>query len=178
MLLIDGGATPIPVPDWTTPVLAPLDHGGLAAQGDNVGSTVLLVISFLVCALALACAAAFLIVMDGDGVGFRRFRLIAIGAALAGMLACGIGAVSAADGSDSASTARSATAATWAQHRYSVKVNTSQASDLLQGQRPVVATLGIRTEVHLSQATDGKYYLFDATGRELPTTVDTKTGGE
>ena len=175
MQLPNGDPTPIPAPDWTDAVIVPLDHGGLAVQDSGASLAFMIFYGFLVIGLAVA----FILRASVPKNRFRNAKTRLAALAAAGLLAVAgiLGVTTAGITQANAGSAHNKSAATWVQHRYEVKLTPAQADRLLNFKPLAVETLGIRTEVHLSQATDGKYYLFDATGRELPTTVDTGTGG-
>ena len=175
MLLLDGDPTPIPVPDWTDAVLAPLENGGLVVQGFDVGPAIVMFCGFLV--IILAAAFALRVLVPKKPFHSAKTRLAALAAAGLVAVVGASGVFAAGVWRADAGSAHTKSAATWVQDRYAVKLTPAQADRLLDSRPLAIEATGIRTEVHLSQATDGKYYLFDASGHELLTIADTAPSG-
>ena len=175
MQLPNGDPTPIPFPDWTDAVLAPLDHGGLAVQGFDVGPAIVMFCGFLV--IILAAAFALRVLMPKKPFRSKKTRLAALTAAGLVAVVGASGVFAAGVWRADAGSANTKSASVWAQNRYEVKITPALAGRLLDSETIAVEALGARAEVHLSPAADGKYYLFNSAGTELPTTVDTGTGG-
>ena len=175
MQLPNGDPTPIPVPDWTDAVIVPLDHGGFAVPGFDVGLAIVMFCGFLV--IILAAAFALRVLMPKKPFHNAKTKWAALAAAGLVAVVGASGVFAAGVWRADAGSAHNKSASAWAQDRYEVKITQALAGRLLDSEPIAIEALGVRAEVHLSPAADGKYYLFDASGIELPTTVDPNAGG-
>ena len=175
MQLPNGDPTPIPAPDWIDAVVAPLDHGGLAVQGFDVGPAIVMFFGFLV--IIIAAAFALRVLLPKKPFHNAKTRWAALTAAGLVAVVGASGVFAAGVWRADAGSANTKSAAAWAQNRYEVKITPALAGRLLDSEPIAIEALGVRAEVHLSPAADGKYYLFDASGIELPTTFDPNAGG-
>lgn len=180
MIFLDGEPTPLPEPPWETTTFAPLDHGGLliAAPPGWLLPMWILVILALIGGIGTIYASVFYLhELARHWRGREPKMLSRLFAVLQIVVPCAIAAVIAFVLIFVSLPPDTSSMVKWSSSRYDISLGDNSAATLSRGDTVVIPHLGLRIEIHATKANDGRLYLFDASGNELPTTVSTNTGG-